>query len=141
MLSRLLHIARGKNADYDLLPTSDRPLRRQQRYSGSPTRYAPRWRGWRRYVFKTFLVLSASIAVITLLLRYSPYTPWILRTKSVALIFAPKPLPPLYEEFIEAEMAMPQHHVKDPFANGQKYFWVASHTQCEFCRDHRNNSL
>ena len=49
----------------------------------------------------------------------------------MAKIFGPKPLPPLYPEFREAELALPQHHVENPFANGQKYLWVANHVDRE----------
>ena len=35
--------------------------------------------------------------------------------------------PPLFSEYHQAEMALPQHHVKDPFANGKKYLWVENH--------------
>ena len=35
--------------------------------------------------------------------------------------------PPLFGEYHVAEMAFPQHHVADPFANGRKYLWVENH--------------
>ena len=35
-------------------------------------------------------------------------------------------LPPLYREFHDAEIKLPQHHYKDPF-HGIKYISVASH--------------
>ena len=41
------------------------------------------------------------------------------------------PDPPLYPEFHRAELALPQHASREPFANGRKYMWVADHTQCE----------
>ena len=39
--------------------------------------------------------------------------------------------PPLFERYHLAEMALPQHHVKDPFAGGKKYLWVENHVHCE----------
>ena len=41
-------------------------------------------------------------------------------------------LPPLYREYHNAELALPQHDTRHPFANGRKYMWVADHAQCEF---------
>lgn len=35
--------------------------------------------------------------------------------------------PPLYERYHYAELALPQHSVPDPFANGTKYLWVNNH--------------
>ena len=57
--------------------------------------------------------------------------PWIWGTELYARWFGPERLPPLYTDIREMEMALPQHHVRDPFANGQKYLWVASHTTSE----------
>ncbi|KAI0683422.1 hypothetical protein BC835DRAFT_1295970 [Cytidiella melzeri] len=45
------------------------------------------------------------------------------------MIVGPKPLPPLYHDFRNAERRLPQH-VGKPFANGKKYLWVASHSCC-----------
>ena len=39
--------------------------------------------------------------------------------------------PPLFGRYHEAEMALPQHHVKDPFAGGKKYLWVENHVHGE----------
>ena len=41
------------------------------------------------------------------------------------------PKPPLFGRYHEAEMALPQHHVKDPFAGGKKYLWVENHVHGE----------
>lgn len=35
--------------------------------------------------------------------------------------------PPLFGRFHQAELALPQHHVADPFAGGKKYLWVENH--------------
>ncbi|EKM56441.1 uncharacterized protein PHACADRAFT_253563 [Phanerochaete carnosa HHB-10118-sp] len=37
------------------------------------------------------------------------------------------PNPPLFGKYHRAELALPQHHVADPFANGKKYLWVENH--------------
>lgn len=42
------------------------------------------------------------------------------------------PKPPLFDRYHEAEMALPQHHVADPFAGGKKYLWVENHVHGEF---------
>lgn len=39
--------------------------------------------------------------------------------------------PPLFERYHDAELALPQHHVDDPFANGKKYLWVENHVHGE----------
>lgn len=44
------------------------------------------------------------------------------------------PKPPLFERYHEAEMALPQHHVNDPFAGGKKYLWVENHVHGEYYR-------
>ncbi|GJE93721.1 O-fucosyltransferase family protein [Phanerochaete sordida] len=41
--------------------------------------------------------------------------------------YAGRPKPPLFGKYHQAELAMPQHHVADPFANGKKYLWVENH--------------
>ena len=46
--------------------------------------------------------------------------------------FEDKPKPPLFGEYHRAELAMPQHHVSDPFAGGKKYLWVENHVHGEF---------
>lgn len=43
----------------------------------------------------------------------------------------PEPLPPLYPEYHQAELALPQHDVRRPFEGGRKYMWVSDHTQCK----------
>lgn len=42
-----------------------------------------------------------------------------------------RPKPPLFEKWHWAELALPQHHVVDPFANGKKYLWVRDHVHGE----------
>lgn len=42
-----------------------------------------------------------------------------------------RPKPPLFERWHQAELALPQHHVVDPFANGKKYLWVGNHVHGE----------
>ena len=42
-----------------------------------------------------------------------------------------KPKPPLFERWHQAELALPQHHVADPFAHGKKYLWVENHVHGE----------
>ncbi|EKM61659.1 uncharacterized protein PHACADRAFT_83052 [Phanerochaete carnosa HHB-10118-sp] len=74
-----------------------------------------------------FAIVLTTVA-FTALFAFVPKSSWIWRTRWLAVLFGPKPLPPLYPEFRKAELALPQHHVKDPFADGQKYLWVASHT-------------
>lgn len=39
--------------------------------------------------------------------------------------------PPLFGKYHQAELAMPQHHVSDPFAGGKKYLWVENHVHGE----------
>ena len=39
--------------------------------------------------------------------------------------------PPLYERYHYAELALPQHSVPDPFADGRKYLWVNNHVSGE----------
>ena len=41
--------------------------------------------------------------------------------------FEEKPKPPLFEKWHQVELALPQHHVTDQFANGKKYLWVENH--------------
>lgn len=45
--------------------------------------------------------------------------------------FEERPKPPLFERYHQAELALPQHHVADPFANGKKYLWVENHVHGE----------
>jgi hypothetical protein len=42
-----------------------------------------------------------------------------------------RPKPPLFERYHEAELALPQHYVADPFADGKKYLWVENHVHGE----------
>ncbi|PSR74432.1 hypothetical protein PHLCEN_2v9844 [Hermanssonia centrifuga] len=42
-----------------------------------------------------------------------------------------RPKPPLFERYHVAEMALPQHHVSDPFASGRKFLWVENHVHGE----------
>ena len=71
--------------------------------------------------------LLKSLLVLSVLLVYIALNPWIWGTELVARLFGPDRLPPLYPEFRAAEWELPQHHVRDPFANGQKYLWISSH--------------
>lgn len=73
------------------------------------------------------LLLVSSIALVVYTLVYPGW--WM--TDLYAQLFGPRPLPPLYHDVRAAELALPQHFVKDPFANGQKYLWIEAHTQCE----------
>lgn len=75
-----------------------------------------------------FFVVAAASAGLTL---YSFIHPRTWRSRLVAYTYVPSPRPPLYEAWSEAEWQLPQHHVQDPFANGQKYLWVPSHVYCE----------
>lgn len=50
---------------------------------------------------------------------------------SIPSFTAETTLPPLYSDFHRAELALPQHDTRHPFAGGRKYMWVADHAQCE----------
>lgn len=126
MLARLANAFRRKQWSYDLLPTSE-----WASAHGAAHAQPPRWRVWRRCGFTVLFSMFMGIAMSIALLVFVILSPWIWRTKVLASIFGPKPLPPLYPEFKKAELALPQHHVKDPFAAGQKYLWVASHVSCK----------
>lgn len=125
MLGRLLNVFRpGEDrAVYDLLPTSE------WGHSSPPPRLA-RWRTWRRRTWISIVASLSGVAFIFGLPVYVHFHPTIWRTRLLAELFGPKPLPPLYPEFRAAELALPQHHVEDPFANGQKYLWAANHAWC-----------
>ncbi|EKM50148.1 uncharacterized protein PHACADRAFT_200992 [Phanerochaete carnosa HHB-10118-sp] len=128
MLARLANAFRRTDSNlYELLPTTERAG--ASGHVKARVQYYLRWRVWRRCVIATLfvVVLVAAIALAALFV-FVPKRSWIWRTRVLAVLFGPKPLPPLYPEFRKAELALPQHHVKDPFADGQKYLWVASHT-------------
>ncbi|KAI0684039.1 hypothetical protein BC835DRAFT_1391952 [Cytidiella melzeri] len=62
-------------------------------------------------------------------IRFVERRPHLRNTEFVQTIIGPRPLPPLYHDFRKAERRLPQHQGK-PFANGEKYLWVASHSCC-----------
>ncbi|GJE89655.1 O-fucosyltransferase family protein [Phanerochaete sordida] len=119
MLARLARAFMPCDLHYELLPTSERP---------KPRALLPhvRWRMRRRCTATTFVSFVLAAAFIALV-KWVRLNPWIWRTELLAPIVGPHPLPPLYPAFRQAELALPQHRV-DPFANGQKYLWIAGHT-------------
>ena len=70
-------------------------------------------------------IFGALVVIILLLLTTARY-----RNGEVQLQlpFAEE-LPPLYPEYHRAELELPQHSDKNPFAGGRKYIWFASHVQ------------
>lgn len=126
MLGRLLNAARIRPPiDYELLPTSEWSAR----YSRKPSQGGV-VRPWRRCSVTVLVVLVVGVATILTCVIYLSTHPLAWQSGILARLTGPKPLPPLYPEFREAELALPQHRNPDPFANGQKYLWIASHTQC-----------
>lgn len=71
------------------------------------------------------VILGLSLLVYSLVHSHT----W--RSRLLAYFYTPQPAPPLYARFRAAEAALPQHHVDDPFANGQKYLYASSNTYCE----------
>ncbi|KAI0095006.1 hypothetical protein BDY19DRAFT_915846 [Irpex rosettiformis] len=77
------------------------------------------------------------VAMLFTVLVYGTYAgihhpkiyPKIKNTELMQMIIGPKPLPPLYHDFRKSERRLPQHFTK-PFASGEKYLWVASHSCC-----------
>ncbi|GJE89657.1 O-fucosyltransferase family protein [Phanerochaete sordida] len=125
MLARFARTFTPRDSQYELLPTSERHSGYSKPRAPFPL---PRWRVCRRCTATSLVTLFFAAAAFIGLLVWAHLSPWIWRTELLAPIFGPHPLPPLYPEFRKAELALPQHHVKDPFANGQKYLWIASHT-------------
>ena len=126
MLPRPFGFLRTQDSNsYDLLPTSEWTISHSRTASGFSTvlrRVLPR-----RSTVRLLLRVLVVVLAIACLVVYVVLNPWIWGSEIVARLFGPSRLPPLYPEFREAELALPQHHVTDPFANGQKYLWVASH--------------
>lgn len=126
MLGRLLNAARVHPPnDYDLLPTSEWSAQHSRKPSlGGVVR------PWRRCSVTILVVLVVGVASTLTCVIYLATHPLAWQSGILARLTGPKPLPPLYPEFREAELVLPQHRNPDPFANGQKYLWIASHTQC-----------
>ncbi|PSR92064.1 hypothetical protein PHLCEN_2v4780 [Hermanssonia centrifuga] len=110
-----------KSAQYDALSTSEWGLS----YSNPGLRLSlTRWTKRRRSLIVS---LFALVGVISLTVYLAVHLE-VGRRRFWLKIFGPADLPPLYPEFRQAELELPQHYAKDPFAGGQKYLWVASHT-------------
>ena len=103
-------LARLASRDYALPPPPPRPARR---------------RACRRTLPAALLALAAGLW----LFAHFVHTPWLLRTRALAPLFGPRPLPPLYDAYAAAEDALLPPH-RDPFANGTRYLWVPAHPQC-----------
>lgn len=80
----------------------------------------------RRLILRTAAITTLSGCFIIFLIRYTE----ILQIELVRRIIGPHPLPPLYEEFREAELQLPQHVPNGRARPGQKYLWIASHADC-----------
>ncbi|PSR92063.1 hypothetical protein PHLCEN_2v4779, partial [Hermanssonia centrifuga] len=103
--------------DYDLLPTSEKPG------TGRLALGASRWLKRRRNLV-VFLGLTASSILVFFYLVWHQGASEIVSKDGLEI------LPPLYPEFHNAELVLPQH--SDPrqaFTDGKKYLWVADHTQ------------
>lgn len=111
----------GPHFVYELLPTSEPDAARL------PARSLPCWRTWPRRTWCLLIAALLCLAMVIGLPLFLHFQLWVWGTPLLANLFGPKPLPPLYPEFRAAELALPQHHVENPFANGQKYLWIASH--------------
>lgn len=83
----------------------------------------------RKVVYCAYGLLFTVLCVL-LAVAHVHRHPEILRTELVQMVIGLKPLPPLYREFRKQEQLLPQHASKTPFAHGQKYLWVASHSSC-----------
>lgn len=87
-----------------------------------------RRRQWCRIIWLLVSVLVLVLGCVTfVLMRYTGLS----RTEFVRRIIGPHPIPPLYPNFRKAESQLPQHAHKGPIYAGQKYLWVASHTERE----------
>lgn len=113
----------GGGPDYELLPTADG--KSTTRVSFGPSRWLKRRRNLAAFVL---LVASAALVLFYLLFYQPPPEPVAVEEEG-----AEQPLPPLYREYRQAELELPQHDHKNPFADGRKYLWVADHVQCELC--------
>ncbi|KIP04170.1 hypothetical protein PHLGIDRAFT_76434 [Phlebiopsis gigantea 11061_1 CR5-6] len=82
----------------------------------------------RRCVSRRLVCCLVTTAALGLwLLVYICAYPWTWRSRLLASVYTPEPTPPLYARFRAAEAALPQHHVEDPFAGGQRYLFASSH--------------
>lgn len=115
---------RGKSKGYDILPTLE-----ADQHDG--TRPSVPFRMSRLFKRRGIVlgVLAASSFVLVLYLLHSSSRSTIGSAQDEK---DPEVLPPLYEEYHRAELALPQHDdVRNAFAGGKKYMWVADHTQCK----------
>ena len=83
-------------------------------------------------VFVVALFFAVLFGVVEMLRYIVDRHPELKRIELVQMVIGGKPLPPLYHNFRRAERRrLPQHNSR-PFASGEKYLWVASHSCCRF---------
>ena len=86
-----------------------------------------RWLRRRHNLLALGVLVASSFFVFYYLANYHGVTEELVRDPEQE----EQPLPPLYPEYHHAELALPHHDRKNPFADGRKYLWIASHTQCQ----------
>ena len=118
--------SRAPAADYDPVPSSEWGAGKQIPFTARASRILRH-----RRIISTLVAVVLGAAVITVYLvsyHVPDKVPWPLPEAMKT------PDPPLYPEFHRAELALPQHENREPFAHGRKYMWVADHTQCTWHR-------
>lgn len=119
--------AQGSSAEYDLLASSE--------WGGAAKQLPLSVRASRVLRHRRIVVALASVLVGTVLLVVylvsfrAAEVPWQITDKT-SQAHVDTTLPPLYPEFHREELQLPQHDLRNPFANGKKYLWVANHVQC-----------
>ncbi len=84
----------------------------------------------RRRVLFIVVALFATLMYATHAgIQYAKERPEIRNTEYMQMLIGQRPSPPLYHNFRKAERRLPQHIIT-PFAKGEKYLWVASHSCC-----------
>ena len=111
----------SRSGDYDLLPTSEK--------RGATLYGHSRWIKRRRNLIIVLALAVSSLVVLRYLVPFPNNLGESMLPES--LLGEEKPLPPLYPEYHQAELALPQHDRRNPFRDGRKYMWVADHTQCQ----------
>lgn len=117
------------SAEYDLLPSSERGG------SGKQLPLAVRASRFLRHRRVVVTLVSILVGGIVLVLYFVTFRatelPWQISKGDPPGEALSSVVIPLYPEYHRAELQLPQHANRRPFANGQKYLWVADHVQCE----------
>jgi len=114
----------SRTGKYDLLPGHDS----DQQGGRVPFSFrASRLLNRRANIGIVVVLLASSIITVVYLLNGTVF----FGDKPAEVQEGPEVLPPLYREFRQAELALPQHSwedSRDAFAGGKKYLWIAGHT-------------